>query len=224
MGYVGTALLLLLLFVLVYPVKIYVDYIDGKTKLILKIPPLIKKLVYDSEVTKEKVSKKKKGAKSKKKQVTTENKASKAKAKDTPSYLLMDIVHTIVDVLPHFGKSTRLLLQGVTISRCNIGVLLYEEDPEELGMKCGKMQGVIYSVYPVLCHVAQVKHFRATVLPNFLGQKESTAVELEAGTTVWKLLVGVCYFIIHGGLKLLKSPIMHKNTTQSTQKKKKENK
>ena len=216
MAYIGFVVFLLILFILFCPVKVYVDYIDGKTKLTLKISPFFSKLIYDSESSKKVASKKEKVTQKKPNGETEPKKETKKKS----SYLIMDIIHTILDIFPYFGKSIRLLLQGITISHCNIGVLLYEEDPEELGMKCGKMQGVIYSVYPILCHAVKLKHFKATVLPNFLGQQESNAVELEASTTLWKVLVGGIYFVIHGGIKLLKSPIMHKDNLQKKTKQK----
>ena len=218
MGYIGIILLLILLILLFYPVRFYLDYIDGKTKLTIKLSRFLTFLVFDSEVKKPPKPKKqnsKKVKKTSKKDKNKEKNTTGKKVKDSPSYLIMDIIHTILDVLPHFGKSIRMLLQGITIFRCNIGVLLYEEDPCTLGIKCGKMQAVIYSVYPLLCHTLRMKHFKAQVLPNYLGQQESTAVELEAGTTLWKLLVGILSFLIHGGLKLLKSPIVKKQEPQT---------
>ena len=222
MIYIWATLLLILGIFLFYPVKIYIEYIDGATKLTLKISPFIKYLLYDSETSPSPIKKEKKKGGLKKKETSKKKSNSKDKAikkeKSKPSYLLMDIVHTVLDVLPHFGRTIRLLLQGITISHCNIGILLYHEDPYKLGMKCGKTQGVIHSLYPQLCHVVRMKHFKASVLPNFLGQQESTALEIEAGTTIWKLLVGIFYFIIHGGLKILKSPIFNKKENTSPKK------
>ncbi len=202
MIYFWLILLILLVLVLFTPIAVHLDYIDGKTKVHLCLLWFVRRLVFDSTQPKKKKAKKPKKAEKKPKKATTK-KVEEEKEKNP----LMDIVQIVLDVLPSIGGMLSRLLRGITITHCKVGLLLYSEDPHKLGVNCANYNAAVYSLYTLLGHYMKIKHFKVTILPNYVMQRSSTAAELKLHSTLWKVLGGVLYFVFTGGITIIKSQL-----------------
>lgn len=212
--YIWLGVLVLLVLLLFVPVIIELEYADAIQLFRIKILGFIRFTFLPVNPKREERKKKKEEkAKTKSKAKPSQNKPKKVKHKKKPpatKMLLMDIVQTINDLLPIAGKMFGGWLRGITVKKCLVSLVVYNEDFYECATTCGKIYAILYGAYTYLSSIAKVKHFKLLVTPNFVNEKNSTVVELEIRMSVATLLGGLLCFLFHGGLSLYQGPLFSK--------------
>ena len=149
--------LLIILLLLFSPIRVYVEYLGGKPKVILKYLFIKKQLVGGEE--KKKKAKKPKKAKEKPKK-KTEEEADEEK-KEKKGGLLPDTLSGKIDffkaLLKAGGRALKRLLHRIKIKDIFIDFTISDEDAYECAIKFGKTNIIVYNAFTYLSYFLRLK-------------------------------------------------------------------
>lgn len=165
------ALAAALFLALVCPLWIYLDYKEGDLRVQLRLLGLIKLTLHPQPERPEKPPRRRRA----KKEAPP---PKEPKTPKEPVRHLMDLAGTLMDLLPHLGRSIGYTIRRVTLRRCRIQMTVGKEDAADTAIAVGRIYAVGYNLYALLCSQIKVKEFRFLVNPDYVnpGQKAQAQV------------------------------------------------
>lgn len=117
----------------------------------------------------------------------------------------LKITRLLIDLLPRLGQAIGYILQKVKVVRCRVVLRAEGYDIVQAALRYGKIHGILYSLYSLMVNLIQVKEFKVSVIPNFLGE-ESADVDILLKLRLSSILFGGLLFLV-GSLNILLNTI-----------------
>ncbi|MEG2087400.1 MAG: DUF2953 domain-containing protein [Angelakisella sp.] len=197
---IGWMILAVVLLLLCWPVGLELESQNGDSTVTLRLWSVIPLQLWPQKPKKPKKPKKA-GHEKKAKQ----GKRKKAERPSSPKKPMTtgELLELIDDLLPEIGRLFGRLLRALTVS-CTLRLTVFQEDAAETALQCGKLNGVLYSIYVLLAGMVRLREYDVAVQPCFFEQPSQRYLRLRVSTLPPVLLGGVILFLLRGGRLLLK--------------------
>ncbi len=197
-GYIVIAVLSVILLLLLLPIKLWFGY-EKEGGVSVKIHyAFIKKTLLPQEEKTKKIKKSKK-QKTKKQSEKTDKKDEKSKTDKFSDYIGL-----ISPILSGISKPLRLLCKTIAIKIDSFTFWICGKDSADTALLYGKLSGVIWSFYAVLCEVFTVKAKHVDISPYFLGEDSEIKADVSIKIVPLMALFPAIWMLINILIAILK--------------------
>ncbi len=197
-------LLAIILIILILPLGFVILYDNEILNIDIKIFNLIKIHILPSkENEKKKIAKRKKKKSKLTKSKSTETiQETDKKKKEKNKFKISEIIKLINDILPLLGNMLYKWLKGITVTKCTVSIVVYNEDFSKTGKKCGELYGELYGGYTMLSHYINIQNFKPMVTPNYINDYSSTYAVVCGKVRPITIIGAAITFLLKGGKKI----------------------
>ena len=166
--YIILAVLLLIFILLIFPVKVYINYYD---KIEITIRYIFFKFKQTGKPEKQEEKKRKKEKKKLKKDKEPKEKKESSLSKLKKENGIKGLIELFKEILKIFFKTAKKIIKHIYIEKIDLNIAVSSEDAAQTAILYGKINAYFYSVYALLSNFFNIKFKRINIYPDFLSEE-----------------------------------------------------